>query len=135
MVEDKISLMLKDLSKVKEELKELKKEMRQMEKLDTQEYLDLKRGYNEFRKQKKDAEENWEQELAGDDDYQKMREIKVKKEEEIAEINEKLFSAIGTLPPKPFMMNLELEAGNVKVQIIPEMRLYLNGKEEKKRVQ
>ncbi|HRY91489.1 MAG TPA: hypothetical protein P5229_04085 [Candidatus Gracilibacteria bacterium] len=133
MVEDKIQILLKDLHKLKEDLKALRKEMKQEEKLDTPEYLDIKRVYNDVKKQKKDAEEIHEQELAGNEDYQKLRELKVKKEEEIAEVNKKLFEAIGTLPPKPWQINLELEEGAVKVQIMPEMRLYLNGKEEKKR--
>jgi len=30
-------------------------------------------------------------------------------------------------------MDVEMEEGPVKVQIMPEMRLYVNGKEEKKR--
>ena len=133
MIEDKITLMLKDIAKIREELKETKKDMRGQEKLDTPEYLEIVRVFNDLKKQKKDMEEIWELELAGDEDYQKLREYKVKKEEEIAEINQKLFEAISTLPPKPFIMNVELDAGPVKVQIMPEMRLYLNGKEEKRR--
>ncbi len=133
MIEDKISLLLKDIAKLKEEMKEMKKEMRQEEKLDTPEYLDIKRAFEDLKRQKKDEEEKWERELAGDEDYQKMREEKINKEEEIADLNQKLFEAISTLPPKPFLMNVEMEQGPVKVQIMPEMRLYLNGKEEKKR--
>jgi hypothetical protein len=133
MIEDKITLMLKDIAKIREEIKETKKDMRGQEKLDTPEYLEIVRVFNDLKKQKKDMEEIWELELAGDEDYQKLREYKVKKEEEIAEINQKLFEAIATLPPKPFIMNVELDAGPVKVQIMPEMRLYLNGKEEKRR--
>ncbi len=134
MVEDKIALILKDLAKLKEELRELKKDQKQQEKLDTQEYLEIKRVFNDLKKQKKDAEEVFQQDLAGDSDYQKNRELKVKKEEEIATLNQKLFAAISTLPPKPFSMNVEMEAGPVKVQIMPEMRLYINGREEKKRI-
>jgi hypothetical protein len=134
MVEDKIALILKDLAKLKEEQRELRKDLRQQEKQDSQEYLEVVRVFNDLKKQKKDAEDSWQKELAGDADYQKVRELKVKKEEEIAMHNQKLFAAIATLPPKPFMMNVEMEAGPVKVQIMPEMRLYINGREEKKRV-
>jgi len=133
MVEDKISLILKDITKLKEELKELRKEQRIQEKLDTPEYLEVKRVFDDLKRQKKDAEEVWQKELTQDQEYQKIREMKVKKEEEIAELNQKLFAAIATLPPKPFLMNVELENGPVKVQIMPEMRLYINGREEKKR--
>ena len=60
--------------------------------------------------------------------------MQIKKEEEIAQLNAKLFEVVGELPPKFFQMNVETEEGPVRVQIQPEMRLYLNGKEEKKRV-
>jgi len=133
MIEDKISLLLKDIAKVKGELKEIKKDQRRQEKLDTTEYLEIKRVYNDLKKQKKTAEEAWQKELEADTEYRATVELREKKEEELAHLNEKLFAAIATLPPKPFMLNLELEAGPVKVQIMPEMRLYLNGREEKKR--
>jgi hypothetical protein len=133
MIEDKISLLLKDIAKVKGELKEIKKDQRRQEKLDTPEYLEIKRVYNDLKKQKKTAEEAWQKELEADTEYRATVELREKKEEELAHLNEKLFAAIATLPPKPFMLNLELEAGPVKVQIMPEMRLYLNGREEKKR--
>lgn len=134
MVEDKIALILKDLAGLKEELGDLKRDQKKLEKMDSPEYLEIKRVFNDLKKQKKDAEDAFLQDLAGDKDYQETRELKVKKEEEIAELNRKLFAAISTLPPKPFSMNVEMEAGPVKVQIMPEMRLYINGREEKKRV-
>lgn len=133
MVEDKISLILKDIAKQREELKEAKKDQRRQEKLDTPEYLEIKRVFNDLKRQKKDAEDAWQKELAGDTEYRATCELKEKKEEEIAQLNQKLFAAIATLPPKPFIMNVEMEAGPVKVQIMPEMHLYINGREEKKR--
>ena len=134
MVEDKIALILKDLAKMKEELGDLRKDQKKLEKMDAPEYLEIRRVFNDLKKQKKDAEDIFQRDLADDGDYRKTRELKVKKEEEIAELNGKLFAAISTLPPKPFTMNVEMENGPVKIQIMPEMRLYINGKEEKKRV-
>jgi hypothetical protein len=133
MIEDKITLVLKDIAKHREELKEIKKEQRRQEKLDTQEYLEIKRVYTDLKRQKKDAEDAWLKELDQDAEYKSTLEMKVKKEEEIAQLNQKLFEAIATLPQKPFLMNVEMEAGPVKVQIMPEMHLYINGREEKKR--
>jgi len=133
MVEDKITLILKDIAKQREELKEVKKDQRRQEKLDTQEYLEIKRVFTDLKRQKKDAEDVWQKELEQDAEYRATLELKVKKEEEIAQLNQKLFAAIATLPPKPFLMNVEMEAGPVKVQIMPEMHLYINGREEKKR--
>lgn len=134
MVEDKIALILKDLAKLKEELGDLKRDRKKLEKMESPEYLEIKRVFNDLKKQKKDAEDIFLKDLAGDKDYRETRKLKVKKEEEIAELNQKLFAAISTLPPKPFMMNVEMEAGPVKIRIMPEMRLYINGREEKKRV-
>jgi hypothetical protein len=133
MIEDKMQLILKEIKKLKDELKDIRKDIKEEETLDTQEYLELKKGFNEFKKQKKEIEEKWKLELANDSSFQELRELKLKKEEEIAELNSKLFTLIGQLPPKPFIMSMETEEGPVKIQIMPEMRLYLNGKEEKKR--
>jgi hypothetical protein len=133
MIEDKISLILKDLAKLKSELKDLKKDVKAEEKMDTEEYVDLKKAYKDMKLQLKDLEDQFHLELAKDDNYNKLREMVLSKEEEIANVNEKLFKLIAELPQKPFMMNVELEEGPVRVQIQPEMRVYLNGKEEKKR--
>jgi SMC interacting uncharacterized protein involved in chromosome segregation len=133
MIEDKIQLLLKELKKIKDELKDIKKDIKDEEKLDTQEYMELKKAFEDLRKQKKEIEERWKEELAKDNGFQELRELKVQKEEEMAEINAKIFSLINELPAKPFIMSMETEEGPLKIQIMPEMRLYLNGKEEKKR--
>ncbi len=79
-------------------------------------------------------EEAWLKELAEDEGYQQLIELKTKHEEELANKNEALFKEIQKLPPKPVQLDLETEDGPVKIQIMPEMRLYLNGKEEKPRL-
>lgn len=133
MIHDKIALILKDAKKIKEELNEIKKDIKREEKMDTTEYLELKRAHSDITQQKKDMEEGHRNELAQDENFNKLRELRVKTEEALAQANEKLFALIGELPPKPFNMNVEMEEGPVRVQVMPEMRLYLNGKEEKKR--
>lgn len=133
MIEDKIALALKELKKLKQALQDLKKDMRADEKIDSDEYLDLKKTYKDLKHQMKDLEDQWTLDLLKDAAYVKLREMKVKKEEEIAGASKKLFDQIAQLPPKYFKMNEETEEGPLKVEVHPEMRVYLNGKEEKKR--
>lgn len=133
MIEDQISLVLKELQKLKQELHDLKKDIKEEETLDTDEYLELKRAFKDLKAQVKAMEEKAQQEIVKDDQYKLLKEMKIKKDEEIANLNKKLFELIAKLPAKFFQMNMETEDGPVKVQIQPEMRLYLNGKEEKKR--
>jgi len=133
MIEDKISLALKEIAKLKQEFNDIKKDMRAEEKIDTEEYSDLKKTYKDLKHQVKDLEEQWMLDLSKDASYTKLKEMRMKKEEDIALANKKLFGHIAQLPPKFFQMNVELENGPVKVEIHPEMRVYLNGKEEKKR--
>jgi len=134
MIEDQISLILKDIKKIKEELRDIKKDIKDEEKLDTPQYLEIKKAFDDLKKQKKVEEEAWQQELAGMEDYQKLKELKIQKEEQLAQANQRLFEQVEKLPPKPFMMDVMIdEQMPVKVQIMPEMRIYLNGKEEKKR--
>lgn len=133
MIEDQIRLSLTELGKLKEELRQIKKDLKYEEKIDSQEYLDLEKAYKDLRKQMKDFKDQWERELLEEPTYQKLRELKVKKEEDIADESAKLFTAIAKLPQKAVDLNLDTENGPVKIQIQPEMRLYLNGREEKKR--
>ena len=134
MIEDKISLALKELKKQKQALADLKKDMRADEKIDNEEYAELKKTYKDLKHQLKDLEDQWNLSLLKDAAYVKLREMKVAKEEEIATANKKLFDQIAQLPPKYFKMEVETEDGPLKVEVHPEMRVYLNGKEEKKRV-
>jgi hypothetical protein len=134
MIEDKISLALKQIEKLKQELKDIKKDMKVDEKIDSEEYIDLNKTFKDLKHQVKDLEEQWMLDLLKDPSYVKLKEMKMKKEEEIAHENQKLFLHIAELPPKFFKMNVDLETGPVRVEIHPEMRVYLNGKEEKKRV-
>ena len=133
MIEDNISLLIKDIHKLKEELKEVKKDIKHEEKLDTPDYLQLKTAFEDLKKQKKDLEEGWQQELTGSEFYQNLRELRLTKEEAIAAANNKVFEHIAKLPQKPFQLNVALEEGPIKVHVMPEMRLYLNGREEKRR--
>lgn len=133
MVQDKIAIVLQDVAKLKEKLKEVKKDMKAEEKIETEDYLALKKSLTDLKKQVKDFEEEYNEDLKKDDFYNKLREMKLKTEEEIALANEKLFDLVAELPQKFFEMDVDSEVGKVKVQIQPEMRVYLNGKEEKKR--
>ena len=133
MVHDKIAVLLKDLATLRDKLKEVKKDMKSEEKIETEDYLSLKKSLADLKKQVKDFEDDYNESLKKDSFYNQLREMKLKAEEEIALANEKLFSLVEELPQKFFEMDVDLEAGRVKVQIQPEMRVYLNGKEEKKR--
>lgn len=134
MIQDKIVLALQELRKLKDALKEIKKDLKHEEKIDDESYQALKKNAKELKAQVKEFEENWERELLQDESYKKLRELKTAKEEEVATKNEELFKFIAQLPPKAFELNLDTEDGPVRVQVQPEMRVYLNGREEKKRM-
>lgn len=133
MVHDKIALLLKDISQVGEKLKDIKKDMKQEEKLTDNDYLELKKALKDLKAQVKEREEEHAEDLKKDDFYNQLRELRLKSEEELANLSEKLFGLLSDLPPKAFEIKMETEAGPVRVQVIPEMKVYMNGKEEKKR--
>lgn len=133
MIQDKILLALKDLQKLRDEMKEIKKDIKEEEKIDDEQYQTLKKSAKELKAQVKEFEENWMRELMQDEGYKQLRDMKMKKDEEIADRNEELFRFIAQLPTKAFELNLETEDGPVRVQVQPEMRVYLNGREEKRR--
>ena len=130
MIDDQIKLALSELKKMKEELRDIKKDLKQEEKIDSPEYLDLEKAFKDLKKQVKDFKDEWMKEMQTDENYNKLREMKIGKEEYIAEATGKLFDLINKLPQKPIDMNLDSEQGPIRIQIMPEMRLYLNGREE-----
>ncbi|PIR54948.1 hypothetical protein COU74_04390 [Candidatus Peregrinibacteria bacterium CG10_big_fil_rev_8_21_14_0_10_36_19] len=134
MVHDKIALLLKDIAKVKEELSGIKKDIKIEETIEDEQYLQLKKALKELKAQVKDKQDEHMSELASDDHYNKLRELRLKAEEELAHANEALFKVLDELPKKYFEIQIDTENGPVKVQVQPEMKIFLNGKEEKKRV-
>ncbi len=133
MVQDKIAMALKDIAKIKEALKGIKKDMKVEETIDNEQYIELKAAYKDLRGQIKGMESDNEDELKKDDFYNKLRELKLKKEEELAHANKALFDSIATLPTKAVQLKIETDTGPANVQIFPEMRIYVNGREEKKK--
>ncbi len=133
MIDDQIRLAIQNIKKLKEELRDIKKDLKEEEKIDSPEYQDLEKALKDLRKQVKDFKDQWMLEMQSDENYNKLREIKIKKDEDIAEANAELFELIAKLPQKPHEMQMETEEGPVRIQIMPEMKLFLNGREEKKR--
>jgi len=130
---DKIPQLLQDLATMREELKDIKKDMKEEEKIENEDYQRLKAALKDLKMQVKQMEDDHKQELQQDKFYNDLRELKVKKEEEIAHSNEELFKTIEQLPPKVLQFKVDTERGPVQAQIQPEMKLYLNGREERKK--
>ena len=132
MIEDQIMLALQDIAKIKDKLKAVKKDVHEEEKIVDDQYIELKKTYKDIKLQVKDFEIDYLADLQKDESYNKLREMKIGLEEDLALAREKLFENISKLPQKAFNLSLETEGGQVKVQVQPEMRVYINGKEEKK---
>ncbi len=132
MIDDKITLTIQELGKLREQLKAVKKDIKQEEKLERQDYLELKRTYKDMRKQLKDIEDEHLESIKSDDHYNSLREERLETEEKLALETEKLYELMDKLPKKPFEKKMETEQGFTVVQIMPEMRLYLNGREHKR---
>ena len=132
MIEDKIKILLKDMNELRESLRGIKKDIKQEEKIEDAQYLELKKAYKDLRDQMKGFEEENKTELVEDDFYNKLREAQMEKEEKIAHAREALFENIEKLPQKAFELDVETADGRVKMQCLPDMRVFLNGKEERK---
>ena len=132
MVHDKITNSLQEIAKLKEKLKGIKKDVKAEELIDADAYLEMKKVYKELRKQIKDFEDDYLEDLKAGDFYNQLRELRLKTEEDIAHANEELYKNIAELPQKAFNMQIDTEAGPLRVDVQPEMQLYLNGKEHRK---
>lgn len=132
MIHDKIQLAIKELRKFEEELKSVKKDIKEEEKIEDERYAELKKALKELKAQVKDFEEQELGELRKTEFYAKLREMQLKTTEDLALAREKLFGLLAELPLKPFEMDLREEESLTKLQALPEMRLFLNGKEIRK---
>ena len=128
MIESDIKLALQDILKAKEELKQLKKDLKSDEKNDNEDYANLKKAYHNLKTQIQDIEAQFQKDLLDDNNYQTLREMKIKQGEKIAVLNERLQKLIGELPMKLLTIEIDTDLGPVRVQINPEMKVYLNGK-------
>ena len=128
---DKLAIILKDLAKLRFDHKEIKKDLKKEEKIETDEYLELKKALKDLKTQVKDYEDNYKRELCEMEDYQKLREMGVLKEEEVATKREELFKELNRLPKQFAKFEIEINEDIAKVEIQPAMKLYVNGKEEK----
>ena len=133
MVHDKIQISIKEIRRLEGELKDVKKEIKEEEKIEDEKYIELKNAYKQMKAQLKDVEEEKLGELRKTDFFAKLRELQLKATEDLALAREKLFALLEQLPFKPFEMDLKEEDSFTKVQALPEMRIFLNGKEIKKK--
>ncbi|NIA02135.1 MAG: hypothetical protein GWP15_02015 [Nitrospirae bacterium] len=131
MVHDKIQLAIQEVRKREEKLKGIKKDMKVEEKIEDEQYQDLKRGLKEMRLQVKDMEEDALEDLQKSEFYNELREMRLKAEEGLAQEREKLFKLLEEVPLKPFEIDVKEEEGLMKIQAAPSMRIFVNGKEIK----
>lgn len=132
MIHDKIQLAIKEIRKFEAELKNVKQDIRKEEKIEDDKYEEMKRALKQMKEQVKDFEEEQLGELRKTEFYGKLRELQLKAKEDLALAREKLFVLVEQLPLKPFEMDLKEEEVFTKIQALPEMRIFLNGKEIKK---
>jgi chromosome segregation ATPase len=135
MIQDKLTQLIQKINNLRDELKTIQKDIKQMEKITEEPYLELEKALKDLKTQIKDYKDNFLRELAEDSFYNQLREEKLKKEEDFAEANADLFELLDELPPKihEFKVNAP-DMGPVNIHIQPQMLIYLNGKEEKRRV-
>ncbi len=130
---DDIALVLKDIDKAKKQLKEVKKSIKQESKIENNEYDDLKKKIKILRQDMKQMESDHESDLASDNAFIALKELKMKQEEELANLKAKFNKLIAQMPFPYQQMQLKFESdeGLVNVMMCPQMKLFLNGKEEK----
>lgn len=126
-----ITGLLKDIDRLKKNLKEVNKTIRQERKIDNDEYLGLKGTVKDLRLQIKDLEEQHELELAKDNEFIALTTLRMKTEEELAGLKEKLNKEIIKLPPEQLRFKFESDEGIVNAFLYPRIHLSMNGKEEK----
>lgn len=134
MIDDKIKLSVQALIKARDELNELKKDKKNLEKDIPERLQELKKSKKELSAQVKELQDEHERQLNDDATYQKLREMLVQKEEDIAESKVKLWQLIAQIPQeRNISLDITLDDNRfIKLQTEKDIRVYLNGREEKK---
>ena len=131
MQKDKITLVLKDILKVKGELKELKKSIRGMEKCDEEKYVELKQAVKEMRIDMKEIQEMHMSDLMQDSEYHSLQELKMKKDEELAKYEAQLKNLLHEDHPKKIEdFPVVTDDGSHLVQVLVEPEVYIDGKKK-----
>lgn len=126
---DALLIVLADTDNIRKNLKEVKKEIKDMEKITTDDYVQLKNTRKDLRLQMKDMEEAHESELRKDTAYMALIDLKMKHDSELALKNQVVAGIIKKLPPKQLQLKFKDEDGaDVRVDIRPAMELYVDGK-------
>jgi (p)ppGpp synthase/HD superfamily hydrolase len=131
MIHDKLAEKLKELTRLRNDLREIKKEMKEEERMDTEDYLEMKGKVKDLRGQVKDMEEQHATELRTTELYQNLLEARVAKEEEVGKLSEEISKTLTKLPRRHFSMDVETENGVIKLEAQPELKLYWGGREMK----
>lgn len=132
-IEGKIKEVLTDIQKEKANLKELKKSIKNQKKNKDENYLDFKKKIKELNKEAKAMQDEFERDLSTDGEFTALLEMKIKAEETLAHHHGKLEKLVNELPEKkPIQLTIETELGRLLANINPEMKVYVNGKEEKR---
>ncbi len=134
MYDDKIKIAIQKLIKIRDEINDFKKDKRKMEKEIPEDLKELMKSLRDLKEQVKDKQDEFTKNLQEETTYQKLREMIVNKEEEIAEAKVQLWQAVSQIPQeKNISMDIKIdEARFIKLQTERDIRVYLNGKEEKK---
>ncbi len=132
--ENSIKLCLTDMQRLKMDLKEVKKSIRNEKKNDDKDYKELKKQIKGLSKQAKQMQFEFEKELQGSDDYNALIQLKNSTEEQFAQKYGQLQTLVAKLPHAPIQLSIETELGKMMANINPEMKVYVNGKEEKRNV-
>jgi DNA repair exonuclease SbcCD ATPase subunit len=128
MIHDKLALALKDLTSLQNDIKDIKREMKEEERNSNEDYLALKSKVKEMAQQVKDMNNEFMANLRTEELYQNLLESKTQKDEEVGKKVEEILKMLDQLPKKHFKMDVDTENGVVKMEVQPEMKLYMNGK-------
>lgn len=131
-VEGQIKMAFTDMIEEKENLKVLKKSIKDYKKNTDIDYVELKKQAKALNKQVKELQDEFEKDLHKDQEFTTLIDLKIKSEEKLANFHLDITKLVAKLPPKPIQLTIESELGKFLANINPEMRFYINGKEEKR---
>ena len=112
-------------------LEGVKSAIKSFEKNDSGALERLKASRKDITGQIKEIEDEFDSELREDPEYMEQIELKEKLKEKIALSGQGFKKLINTLPKELKEIQLTVNGFGLKIQIMPDMKFFVNGKEDK----
>lgn len=126
-----VSISFEKIFNRKKDLDTVNYVIKKMENNESDQYLQLKAAKKDLTKQMKALQDEYLLRLNDDPEYRRARKNRMEIEEDLAHARENFAKFISKLSPEHRRVQVNVNGFGLTIDITPELKVYVNGKEEK----